>query len=133
MSLLRTALIALATLSASAARAETADCPRKDTLGTSRVLEVDAKTWPRVGTKSYPQTLPLADKEVVLTFDDGPNPPTTKKILAALARECVRATFFQIGQSAAMMPDFLRYLRTNGYHVVHIVPGQPDKDVSARR
>ena len=36
-------------------------------------------------------------------------------------------------RTAAMMPDFLRYLRTNGYHVVHIVPGQPDKDVSARR
>src|SRR5882757_2824389 len=70
------------------------DCPRKDALGTSRVLEVDAATSPRVGLKSFPQTLPLADHEIVLTFDDGPWPATDTRILAALARECVRATFF---------------------------------------
>jgi peptidoglycan/xylan/chitin deacetylase (PgdA/CDA1 family) len=119
MLLLRTAVIALATLSASAALAEPADCPRKDALGTSRVLEVDAKTWPRVGTKSYPQTLPLADKEVVLTFDDGPNPPTTKKILAALARECARATFFLIGQSAAAHPDLVKAMAAAGHTLGH--------------
>jgi hypothetical protein len=57
------------------AAAQAADCPRKDTLGTSRVLKVDAATTPRVGLKNFPQTLPLADHEVVLTFDDGPWPP----------------------------------------------------------
>ena len=36
-------------------------------------------------TEKLSQTLPLADKEVVLTFDDGPNPPTTKRVLTALA------------------------------------------------
>jgi hypothetical protein len=46
--------------------------PRKDALGTSRVLEVDAATFPRIGLKSFLQTLPLADREVVLTCDDGP-------------------------------------------------------------
>src|ERR1700737_4176211 len=76
------------------AAAQAADCPRKGTLGTSRLLRVDAATTPRVGLKSYPQTLPLADHEVVLTFDDGPWPPATPKVLAALAQECVRATFF---------------------------------------
>src|SRR4051812_37618452 len=79
------------------ASTEAAECPRKDALGTSRVLSVDAKTTPRVGLKSFPQTLPLTDHEVVLTFDDGPHPPTTSKVLAALAQECVRATFFLIG------------------------------------
>ena len=68
------------------------DCPRAGTLGTSRVLSVDAEHFPRVGLKSFPQTLPLRDHEVVLTFDDGPWPPTTPKVLKALARECVRAT-----------------------------------------
>ena len=53
------------------APAQAADCPRKDALGTSRVLKVDAATFPRVGLKSFPDTLPLQDKEVVLTFDDG--------------------------------------------------------------
>src|ERR1700721_2657858 len=90
------------------AAARAADCPRKDTLGTSRVLRVDAATTPRVGLKSFPQTLPLADHEVVLTFDDGPWPPTTTRVLAALARECVRATFFQIGKSASEYPQMVR-------------------------
>ena len=62
-----------------------AECPRKDALGTSRILTVDAATSPRVGLKSFPQTLPLEDREVVLTFDDGPWPATDAKVLAALA------------------------------------------------
>ena len=52
-----------------------------------------------MGLKSFPQTLPLADHEVVLTFDDGPWPATTSRVLAALAQECVRATFFLIGRT----------------------------------
>src|SRR3954447_16039035 len=83
------------------AAAQAADCPRKGTLGTSRILSVDAATTPRVGLKSFPQTLPLGDHEVVLTFDDGPWPPTTPRVLAALAQECVRATFFLIGKPAS--------------------------------
>src|SRR5882724_5389447 len=47
-----------------------ADCPRKGTLGTSRILGVDAAATPRVGLKNFPQTLPLEDHEVVLTSDD---------------------------------------------------------------
>src|SRR5271154_964824 len=85
---------ALAAAMAWMAAAQAADCPRKGTLGTSRILEVDAATFPRVGLKSFPRTLPLADQEVVLTFDAGPWPPTTPKVLAALAQQCVRATFF---------------------------------------
>src|SRR3982751_7088842 len=83
------------------AAAQAAECSRKDALGTSRVLAVDAAGTPRVGLKSFPQTLALEDHEVVLTFDDGPWPATDRKILAALARECVRATFFLIGKPAS--------------------------------
>ncbi|KQT16679.1 MULTISPECIES: polysaccharide deacetylase family protein [Bradyrhizobium] len=98
---------------------EAAECPRKDALGTSRVLSVDAKTYPRVGLKSFPQTLPLADREVVLTFDDGPNPPTTPKVLAALAQECVRATFFLIGRHASQYPDMVKRIAREGHTVGH--------------
>jgi hypothetical protein len=41
-------------------------------LGTSRILVVAPTDYVRLGTMHYPETLPLADKEVVLTFDDGP-------------------------------------------------------------
>jgi peptidoglycan/xylan/chitin deacetylase (PgdA/CDA1 family) len=101
------------------AAAQAADCPRQGTLGTSRVLKVDAATWPRVGLKNYPQTLPLADHEVVLTFDDGPWPPTTPKVLAALAHECVQATFFLIGKPASEHPDLVRRIAAEGHTIGH--------------
>lgn len=96
-----------------------ADCPRTGTLGTSRVLAVDAKAFPNVGLKSFPQTLPLADKEVVLTFDDGPFPRTTNRILAALAAECVHATFFLIGKSAQANPDIVKKIAAAGHSIGH--------------
>lgn len=99
LSLAATCIVALATVTSAAAQ-----CPRPGALGISRTLIVDPAATPRVGLKSFPQTLPLADKEVVLTFDDGPYPSTTRRILDALARECVKATFFLIGKHAAANP-----------------------------
>jgi peptidoglycan/xylan/chitin deacetylase (PgdA/CDA1 family) len=101
------------------AKAAAADCPRNDALGTSRILQVDAKSFPRVGLKSFPDTLPLHDKEVVLTFDDGPWPPTTKKVLQALGQECVHATFFLIGKSASEHPDIVRLIAAEGHTIGH--------------
>ena len=81
------------------AQAAPAPCPgNPDALGTARVLAVDAATTPRVGRKHFPQTLPLAPKEVVLTFDDGPEPGSTPRVLDALKRECVQAAFFLLGR-----------------------------------
>jgi len=96
-----------------------AECPRKDALGTARVMSVDAKATPRVGLKSFPQTLPLADHEVVLTFDDGPYPPTTSKVLTALAQECVHATFFVIGLHAAEHPEMVKRIAREGHTIGH--------------
>ncbi|HEX8827031.1 MAG TPA: hypothetical protein VF778_02855, partial [Xanthobacteraceae bacterium] len=46
------------------------NCPgNPDALGTSRVLSLDPTQYPRVGHMQYPDSLPLNDKEVVLTFD----------------------------------------------------------------
>jgi peptidoglycan/xylan/chitin deacetylase (PgdA/CDA1 family) len=94
----------LVALMAWTAAAQAADCPRKGTLGTSRILAVDAATTPRVGLKSFPQTLPLEDHEVVL---------------AALARECVRATFFLIGKPASEHPDLVRRIAAEGHTIGH--------------
>jgi peptidoglycan-N-acetylglucosamine deacetylase len=95
-------------------------CPgNPDALSTSRVIAVDAATTPRVGRKHFPSTLPLADKEVVLTFDDGPWPGTTSAVLNALSRECVRATFFLVGRNAAAHPDLARRELAEGHTVAH--------------
>src|SRR5947208_28960 len=112
-------VVGLAASLAWTATGRAADCPRKGTLGTSRILAVDAATRPRVGLKNFPQTLPLRDREVVLTFDDGPWPPTTPKVLAALASECVRATFFLIGKPASEHPQLVRRIAAEGHTIAH--------------
>ena len=68
-------------------------------------------------TLQYRETLPLEDHEVVLTFDDGPLPPYTPKVLDALAAECVKATFFIVGQQAEAYPDLLRREYREGHTI----------------
>ena len=97
-----------------------APCPgNPQALGTERVIEIDAKTTPRVGRKQFPSTLPLGAKELVLTFDDGPWPGTTSKVLDALKSECVRATFFLLGRNAAAHPQLARQALSEGHTVGH--------------
>ena len=95
-----------------------AECPA-DALGTSRVVAVDAAASPRVGRKQFAATLALDRREVVLTFDDGPWPGTTAKILDTLRAECVRATFFVLGRNALAHPDILRRELAEGHTVAH--------------
>ncbi|MGE0565556.1 MAG: polysaccharide deacetylase family protein [Pseudolabrys sp.] len=112
--------VLVATLIATFAQAEPGVCPgNPDALGTSRVLEVDARTTPRVGRRHFPDTLPLRAREVVLTFDDGPWPGTTPKVLDALKRECVRASFFLLGQHAEQFPALARRILAEGHTVAH--------------
>jgi peptidoglycan/xylan/chitin deacetylase (PgdA/CDA1 family) len=95
-------------------------CPgHPDALGTARVLSVSASTTPRGGRKQFPATLPLAPKEVVLTFDDGPWPGPTAKVLDALKRECVHATFFLLGRNAAAAPALARRELAEGHTIAH--------------
>src|SRR5690606_29460534 len=98
--------------------AQAADCPgNPDALGTSRVMIINPADHPRVGTSQYPTSLPLAHKEVVLTFDDGPLPPYTPRILETLASHCVKANYFVVGRMARNHPDLLRRIRAEG-HVI---------------
>lgn len=95
-----------------------ADCPgNPDAIGTSRTLVVDPRDHPRIGSFQYPQTLPLAEKEIVLTLDDGPRPLFTARVLDILARECVKATYFVIGRHAREFPDLVRRMHADGHTV----------------
>jgi len=51
---------------------------------------------------------PSDEKVVALTFDDGPNPPYTDRILDVLAKERVHATFFLVGRAVAAYPGVVR-------------------------
>jgi peptidoglycan/xylan/chitin deacetylase (PgdA/CDA1 family) len=104
----------LLTISAAAA----AECPgNPHALGTSRTIVVDPHEHGRIGTMNYLETLPLAAKEVVLTFDDGPLPPYTDKILDILASECVHATYFIVGRMAKAYPDRVRREYREGHTI----------------
>ena len=94
------------------------DCPgHPDALGTSRVLVVDPSKIQRVGVMQYAQSLPLADKEVVFTFDDGPLPPHSTAVLDILAAQCVKATFFLVGEMAREFPSIVRRIHEEGHTI----------------
>ena len=95
-----------------------AGCPGKPgALGVARVLAVDPAGHGRIGSIQYREMLPLGDREVVLTFDDGPQAPNTARVLDALAAECVKATFFVIGNSARRAPKLLRRAYDEGHTI----------------
>jgi peptidoglycan-N-acetylglucosamine deacetylase len=88
-------------------------------LGTSRTLALDTSGGLQIGLKTYPRTLALGEREVILTFDDGPVGGPTSKILDVLANECVKATFFLIGRNATANPGLARRIVSEGHTVAH--------------
>src|SRR5579863_5244664 len=112
------AALAMGLLNGVRAATAAADCPgHPDAIGTSRTLVVDPREHPRLGAMQYSETLPLADHEVVLTFDDGPLPRNSNQILEILASQCVKATFFTIGDMAQSSPEGVRKLRDAGHTI----------------
>jgi len=94
-----------------------AACANADALGVSRVVEIDTTGGPGFGFEHFKQLDFLADKEVVLTFDDGPWPSNTAAVLKALADECTKAVFFPIGKHATYHPEILRQVAAAGHTV----------------
>jgi peptidoglycan/xylan/chitin deacetylase (PgdA/CDA1 family) len=114
---MRTAFAALCTIGWAIGSAQ-AQCPdNPSALGTARVIAVAPAEHGRVGTLQYAETLPLEDHEVVLTFDDGPIPHTTIRILDMLAAECVKATFFSVGMMAHAAPQVLQRAAADGHTI----------------
>ena len=102
-----------------AGSAITATCDNPNVLGTSRTIAVEPAKLGRIGSIQYQQTIVLAPKEVVLTFDDGPILPMTSKVLEALRAECVKATFFVIGRHARAHPEVVQEMARDGHTVAN--------------
>ena len=92
-------------------------CANPDALGVARVVEIDTTGGPGFGFEHFKQFDFLADKEVVLTFDDGPWPGNTPAVLKALADQCTKAVFFPIGKHATYHPEILRQVAAAGHTV----------------
>jgi peptidoglycan/xylan/chitin deacetylase (PgdA/CDA1 family) len=115
---MRSVLIVVFCLFGSVAASATELCPgNPDALGTSRVLTIEPADFARIGSMQYPKTLPLEDHEVVITFDDGPIPPFTNAVLDTLASECVKATYFLVGEMARAYPSIVRRIYNAGHAI----------------
>jgi len=97
--------------------AEKAKCQNPDALGVARVVQIDTTGGPGFGFEHFKAYDFLGDKEVVLTFDDGPWPGNTEKVLKALADECAKAMFFPIGKHAGYHPEILKEVVAQGHTV----------------
>jgi len=111
------ARLTLAFAAALVAAAPAVACPKAGTLGVARTVEVDTTGGPGFGFEQYKVHDFLQPKEVVLTFDDGPWPTTTRQVLDALDAECVKATFFTIGKHALWHPDILKDMAGRGHTI----------------
>jgi peptidoglycan/xylan/chitin deacetylase (PgdA/CDA1 family) len=92
-------------------------CPDPSKLGVTRTVEIDTTGGPGFGFEHYKAYDFLRLKEVVLTFDDGPQVNTTHRILEALAAQCTKATFFSVGWMAAGLPEILRDVSKAGHTI----------------
>jgi len=92
-------------------------CANPDALGVSRIVAIDTTGGPGFGFEHFKQLDFLREKEVVLTFDDGPWPGNTPAVIKALDEECTKAIFFPIGKHATYHPEILKAVAAHGHTI----------------
>ncbi|HXY90225.1 MAG TPA: polysaccharide deacetylase family protein, partial [Xanthobacteraceae bacterium] len=92
-------------------------CTNPNAMGLSRTVEIDTTGAPGFGFEHFKNHDFLKNGEVVLTFDDGPWPGNTEKVLKTLADECIKATFFPIGKHATWSPQILKDVAAAGHSI----------------
>lgn len=100
-----------------AAQPARAACTNPNALGVGRTVEIDTTGGPGFGFEHFKQLDFLRDKEVVLTFDDGPWPLNTPSVLKTLAEECTTGIFFPIGKHATYYPEILKQVYAAGHTI----------------
>lgn len=94
-----------------------AKCDNPSALGIARVVQIDTTGGPGFGFEHFKAYDFLRDHEVVLTFDDGPWPGNTERVLKALAENCTKALFFPIGKHAGYHPEILKQVAAAGHTI----------------
>jgi peptidoglycan/xylan/chitin deacetylase (PgdA/CDA1 family) len=89
-------------------------CDKPGGMGLSRVVEIDTTGGPAFGMEHFKQYDFLQEHEVVLTFDDGPWPENTPMVIKALTDQCIKATFFEIGEHAMWHPELSKMVAAAG-------------------
>src|SRR5690348_9504993 len=94
-----------------------AACTNPDALGVGRTVEIDTTGGPGFGFEHFKELDFLKEKEVVLTFDDGPWLNNTPAVLKALAEECTTGIFFTIGKHATYYPEIIKQVYAAGHTI----------------
>jgi peptidoglycan/xylan/chitin deacetylase (PgdA/CDA1 family) len=92
-------------------------CANPNALGVERTVQIDTTGGPGFGFQNFKAYDFLRDHEVVLTFDDGPWPGNTERVLKALADQCTKAMFFPIGKHAGWHPEILKQVAAAGHTI----------------
>jgi peptidoglycan-N-acetylglucosamine deacetylase len=95
-----------------------AACASANSLGVSRTITINPGGGQLYGGLQYRANSDLLrDREVVLTFDDGPARRYTRKVLKALASHCTKATFFMVGRMAVSDPKVVQEVANAGHTI----------------
>ncbi|MGN0292776.1 MAG: polysaccharide deacetylase family protein [Lachnospiraceae bacterium] len=85
---------------------------------TSDPVQNVAQAWePEQVQPDHSDSVEEGDMEIALTFDDGPHPVWTEKLLDGLKERGIRATFFVIGKSAEEYPELVQRMVDEGNQV----------------
>jgi peptidoglycan/xylan/chitin deacetylase (PgdA/CDA1 family) len=76
-------------------------------------------TVPPAGAKIGYSQVNITEKVVAMTFDDGPHPTLTPKLLDILKARNIKCTFFVIGRSAKTYPNIIRRMIAEGHEVAN--------------
>jgi len=89
-----------------------------------------------IGEWIYPHfiwRIPCGERKVALTFDDGPEPGVTERVLDILDRYGMKATFFCLGQKVAKSPWLLDRIITGGHSIGNHSYSHPDGFMTGTR
>ncbi|MGW0614295.1 glycosyltransferase [Streptomyces sp. NPDC002788] len=101
---------------------------------THQVPEKIMKGGPVIDTRSgRTESLRLPDRRLVLTFDDGPDPVWTPKVLDVLKKHDAHAVFFVTGTMASRYPDLVRRMVAEGHEVGLHTFNHPDLSYQSKR
>ncbi|GAA3878221.1 glycosyltransferase [Streptomyces lacrimifluminis] len=89
---------------------------------------------PVIDTRSGQGTsLKVPDRELVLTFDDGPDPTWTPKVLDVLRKNDAHAVFFITGSMASRYPDLVRRMVAEGHEIGLHTFNHPDLSLQSKK
>ncbi|MFF9811139.1 glycosyltransferase [Streptomyces coeruleorubidus] len=101
---------------------------------TDQVPEKIMRGGPVIDTRSgRTESLRLPDRRLVLTFDDGPDPVWTPKVLDVLRKHDAHAVFFVTGTMASRYPDLVRRMVAEGHEVGLHTFNHPDLSYQSKK